>query len=73
VDRAHGPVVQWPDFGSRSTVDHGQEQWSELAGGPTAWEVRGGDGDLYPGWHKMTKGLRQPCDGGPRWRPEFLD
>jgi hypothetical protein len=30
VDRAHGPVDHWSDFGSQSTVDHGQEQWLEL-------------------------------------------
>jgi hypothetical protein len=32
VDRAHGPMDHWPDFGSQSTVDHGHEQWPKLAG-----------------------------------------
>jgi hypothetical protein len=32
VDRAHGPVDHWLDIGSQSTLDHGQEQWKELAG-----------------------------------------
>jgi hypothetical protein len=38
-----------------------------------AWDARGGDGDLYPGWHETAEGLGWPGDGGPRWRPEFLD
>jgi hypothetical protein len=38
-----------------------------------AREARGGDGDLYPGWHEMAEGLGWPGDDGPRWRPEFLD
>jgi hypothetical protein len=32
VDLAQGPVDHRPDFCSQSTVDHGQEQWLELAG-----------------------------------------
>jgi hypothetical protein len=35
--------------------------------------ARGGDMDLYLGWHKMTEGFGWLGDGGPRWRPEFLD
>jgi hypothetical protein len=30
VNWAHGPMDHWSDFGSQSTVDHGQEQWPEL-------------------------------------------
>jgi hypothetical protein len=38
----HGPVDHWPDFGSQPIVDHGQEQWPELAeawltGVPVRW------------------------------------
>jgi hypothetical protein len=36
-------------------------------------EARGGDDNLYPGWHETTEGLGRPGDGGLRWRPEFLD
>jgi hypothetical protein len=39
----------------------------------TAREARGGDGDLYPGWHETAEGLGRPSDGGSRWRSEFLD
>jgi hypothetical protein len=28
----------------------------------TKREARGGDGDLYPGWHKMVEGLRWLSD-----------
>jgi hypothetical protein len=38
-----------------------------------AREARGGDGDLYPGWHETAEGLERPGDGGPGWRPEFHD
>jgi hypothetical protein len=36
VDRVHGPVDHWSDFGSQSTVHHEQEQWPELAGAQLA-------------------------------------
>jgi hypothetical protein len=39
----------------------------------TMRDARGWDGDLYPSWHEMKEGLRQPSNGGPRWRPEFLE
>jgi hypothetical protein len=39
----------------------------------TAREARGGDGDLYPGWHETVEGLGRSGDGGLRWLLEFLD
>jgi hypothetical protein len=57
----------------------------ELAGRGVRWRsrardlavvaqgARGVDGDPYLGWHEMTEGFRWLGDGGPRWRPEFLD
>jgi hypothetical protein len=78
----HGPLA-----GLRFTV-HGVPQIGTVVGAhlstarrhsrargltATKREARGGDGDLYPGWHKMAEGLRWLSDSGPRWRPEFLD
>jgi hypothetical protein len=55
-------------------------RWSTARQRSRAWdlatmvqEARGGDGDLYLGWHEMTEGFGWLGDGGPRWRPEFLD
>jgi hypothetical protein len=45
-----------------------------------AWDLtvaargaRGGDEDLYLDWHETIKGIGWMGDGGPRWRPKFLD
>jgi hypothetical protein len=38
-----------------------------------AWEARGGDGDLYLGWHETTEGFGWLGDSGSRRRPEFLN
>jgi hypothetical protein len=44
--------------------------WDHAA---TAQEARGGDGDLYLGWHETTEGFGWLGNSGPRWQPEFLD
>jgi hypothetical protein len=67
----HGGPQTRTVVGARWSVAHRHSRARDLAA--MAREARGGDGDLYPDWHEMAEGLGWPGDGGPRWRPEFLD
>jgi hypothetical protein len=88
-NKSSGPSAwtRGPLVGLRFTV-HGAPRTGTVAGArwsaarwrscvrdlvTTAREARGGDGDLYPYWHETVEGLGWPSDGGPRWRPKFLD
>jgi hypothetical protein len=65
-----GPRIGTGARAHRSVAHRRSHAWDLAA---MAWDARGGDGDLYPGWHETAEGLGWPGDGGPRWRPEFLD
>jgi hypothetical protein len=65
-----GPQTGTVSGAHRSTARRRSRAWDLVT---TAREARGGDEDLYLSWHEMTEGFRWLGDGGPRWRPEFLD
>jgi hypothetical protein len=54
--------------GAHRSMAHRRSHARDLAA--MAREARGGDGDLYPGWHEMAEGLGRPGDGGSRCRGE---
>jgi hypothetical protein len=67
----HGGPRTGTVAGARRSVARRRSHAQDLAA--TTREARGGDGDLYPGWHETVEGLERPGHGGPRWRPEFLN
>jgi hypothetical protein len=67
----HGGPWTGTEAGAHRSTAHQRSRARDLAA--MAWEARGGDGDLYLGWHKMTEGFGWLGDGGLRWQPEFLN
>jgi hypothetical protein len=56
----HGPVDHWPDYGSQSTLHHGQEQWTERGSPVFPWvgPHRDGAGSKRRGWGSTPVGMR---------------
>jgi hypothetical protein len=67
----HGGQQTGTVAGACRSAAHQLSRARDLAA--TVREARGGDRDLYPGWHKTPEGLGWLGDDGPRWQLEFLD